>query len=273
MSRSNPTAKNPAERFIQWRGGAENVGSKIDPTWEGGKLTYYDRDTEKEVEIKLPFSFLVLDELSTITGYSEPQRSGFWSNEVRSLTTDPFIVKNKAGVVATGLYGTISDRIKSEGAKYAKSVYIAFKNDEGELAIGNIKIAGAALNAWIEFQKKFNVMECAVYISDEPKLEKKGSNHYFSPVFEGQKASTESAKAATALDEVLQNYLGNYLSRKSDIDEAVPVAQDDVEIEDLPDKEEESADEAEPVAEPAKQSKASKETQGDDSIPLADVPF
>lgn len=263
MSRSNPTAKNPAERFFQWRGGEEG----------GGRLTWYDKESEKEVEVELPFSFLVLDELSTITGFSEKDHSGFWSNEVRNLMTDPLYVKTKGGVVATGLYGAISEAIKSKGARYAKSVYIAFKNDEGELAIGNLKIAGAALTVWIEFQKKFNVMECAVYISDKPKAGKKGTNKYWIPVFEGQKVNDASAKASDKLDQELQQYLGNYFNRKSDIDEAAPVAQDDVEIEDLPDNEEESADEAEPVAEPAKQSKVSKETQGDDSIPLSDVPF
>lgn len=273
MSLSNPVSKNPAERFIQWKGGAKEIQAANGKTsYEGGKLVWYDKEAEQENEIALPFSFIVLDELSTITGFSEKDQSGFWSNEVRNLASDVLTVKSKGGTVAVGVYGAISDAIKSKGAKYAKSVYIAFKNDEGELAIGNLKIAGAALTAWIEFQKKFDVEQCAVFVTDKPKLGKKGSNHYFMPVFEGQKLADSTKVTAVKLDEELQNYLNSYFNRKPDLDDT-PVDQDDaVEIEDLPDKEEEANEQtvngeapAEPTQKPPK--------GGDDSINLADVPF
>ena len=124
MSRSNPTVKNPATRFFQWRGGAEAFKAKDGKTThEGGRVTWYDKEAQQENEMALPMTFIVLDELTTITGYSEKDQSGFWSNEVRNLSNEKLIVKTKSGTVARGVYGDISENIKGRGAKYAVSAY------------------------------------------------------------------------------------------------------------------------------------------------------
>lgn len=268
MSRSNPQLKNPATRFLQWRGGEEG----------GGRITWYDKEAEEEKEIKLPFSFLVLDELSTITGFSKKDHSGFWSNEVRDLKNEELVVRTKAGIVARGTYANISEGIKAKGAKYAKSVYIAFKNEEGELVIGNIKMAGTAMSAWIDFQKKFNVLECAVFVTDDPKLGKNGTNKFYTPVFEGQEVGEATSKVADKLDEQLQQYLGTYLSRKPDTTdvadeddndsdihniEGVDTPAETPEIEDVEGKDGKTV----PVTKPA------PKEEGDKTINLKDVPF
>lgn len=240
MSLSNPQSKNPATRFMQWRGGEEG----------GGRVTYWDKEAEQEVEVALPFSFIVLDELNTITGFSERDQSGFWSNEVRNLQSDQLIVRTKSGIKERGKYADIADKIKAGGAKYAKSVYVAFKDDSGELAIGNIKIAGAALTAWIEFEKKFDVSQCAVFITETPKRAKKGKNTYFVPIFEGQNMSEATKSEAVALDQELQQYLNSYFQREPDLDDSEqeevddeplapskPVKGVDVDIENLDDQE------------------------------------
>ena len=281
MSRSRPTAKNPATRFLQWKGGAEKISETVDgkksERYEGGKLTWYDKEAQTDVEVNLPFSFLVLDTLHTITGYSESNRSGFWSNEVRNLKNEILVVKTKQGsgvrTVAKGTYDQIKDEVKSQGGKYTQSVYIAFKGDGGELQIGHIKISGAALTAWIEFQKKFDVNKCAVFITDEPKLEKKGSNYYFSPVFDGQNVSDATEAEAQKLDEELQRYLDTYLSRKPDEDDAYATTVEELEDQDDDDAEEVDTDTtAEEPAESAPTKPAPKK-QDDDKINLADVPF
>lgn len=283
MSLSNPQAKNPATRFMQWRGGNEG----------GGRVTWYDKEAEEEKEVALPFSFIVLDELSTITGFSESDHSGFWSNEVRNLQRESLVVRTSAGIRARGRYSDISDEIKSKGAKYAKSVYIAFKDEQGELQIGNIKIAGAAMTAWIDFQKKFDVSKCAVFITETPKRAKKGSNYYYVPVFEGQNMSEATKQEAVKLDEELQQYLNNYFQRKPDLepqgaeevddgpeddgktDTPTPAEQpkaDDVEIEDLDKTEDAAGDEEEKS--PEKPKAASKKSSASNpKIPLKDVPF
>lgn len=266
MSLSNPQIKNPATRFMQWRGGEEG----------GGKVTWYDKEAQQENDVKLPFSFIVLDELNTITGFSEPDHSGFWSNEVRNLQNDELVVRTKAGIKAKGVYANISDKIKAGGAKYAKSVYVAFKDETGELVIGNIKIFGAALTAWIEFTGKYDVSDCAVFITDTPKKAKKGKNTYFVPVFDGQQLQPATKQEAVKLDEQLQAYLNTYLARKPDLTDNGATAvddepEDDVEIEDM---DATAADKEEPAAEEAAAPAPAKADDGEkEKINLKDVPF
>lgn len=257
MSRSNPTAKNPSKRYLQWSGGEKG----------GGNLNWYDKEEGKNNVMKLPFTFLVLDELNTITGFSESDHSGLWANEIRDIQNDILTVKSKSGVKARGTYDKIKDEVKAKGGKYAKSVYIAFKDETGELVIGNFKIYGAALTAWIEFNKKFDVYKCAVILSGATQA-KKGATTYFVPVFDGRGVSEATQKVAEQLDQELQAYVSNYMSRKPDdaeLDETVAnEPTKDVEILDLDAAETEAVDEA-----PAK-----TETKTDENdVNLSDVPF
>lgn len=229
---------------MQWRGGEEG----------GGRVTYYDKEKKEEYAMKLPMGFTVLDELHTITGFSKKDLSGFWSNEVRDLG-DELIVKTKAGTVARGKYGDIKDGINAKGAKYAKSVYIAFKDEEGELQIGNLKIYGAALTAWIEFQKRYDIGKVGVLITKTPKAEKNGTNDYFVPEFKPLELQKATLGAARVLDETLQSYLDTYLYRKTS-------NRDEDEIEE---------DEDEPEEKPAVK-KAAKE-DNDQKIDLSEIPF
>src|SRR5688572_28480716 len=117
MSRSNPTPTNPAKRFFKWS------GSK-------GKLVYYDKEKQEEVEVKLPFSFLPIDELSTITGYNKREKSGYWSNEVRNTRKEEVTVRTKGGVCYTGFYKNDQDVVQvPRDAKFAKSIYFAYQDN------------------------------------------------------------------------------------------------------------------------------------------------
>lgn len=275
MSLSKPQLKNPADRFMQWRGGAEAFKDKDGKTdYEGGRITYYDKEAKEEYEVALPLFFTVLDELHTITGFSEKDHSGFWSNEVSDLK-DTLIVRTKSGIVAKGKYADIKDKIKGLGAKYAKSVYIAFKDESGELVIGNIKFTGSSLTPWIEFQKEFDVSVCAVKISEVPKLEKKGTNRYFSPVFEGVNLNPQTRAEALKLDEELQRYLSVYMTRKDDVEDELTADdldeeedQDDIHnIEGLDDQE----DEEETALAPAPKKKAAPKKE--EKLNVQDVEF
>ena len=250
MSRSNPNIKNPATRFFQWRGGEEG----------GGRVEYYDKATETSIDVKLPFTFLVLDELNIVSGFSQAEKSSFWSNEVRNITKDTLTVKTSGGTKGIGVWSQLGD-VKVKGAKYAKSVYVAFKDETGEFAIGNIKLMGTALSAWIEFQKNVDVDQCAVMITDAPKKDKNGVNVYFTPVFEAREVSKETDNEAKVLDATLQAYLSSYLNR--DPDEGVQYA---TTVDELDEE-----DEVETV-EPPVETK-SKDVSSDDDIPLKNIPF
>lgn len=226
MSRLHPTIKNPATRFMQWRGGSEDTKNEEgNVIHEGGRIAYYDKESKEEIDVPLPFSFLVLDELTTLTGFNDTQQAGYWSNEVRD-STGILVARTKQGIQARGTYQQIKEQ-GLNGLKFAQSVYVAFKDDTGELQIGNFKLSGAAFSAWVDFKKQFNVEECAVCITDKPKLAKKGKNYYFKPVFEGQNVNATTEAEALKLAEVLDQYLNTYMQRKPEEDNVDAIDEED----------------------------------------------
>lgn len=196
MSRSNPTPTNPARRFFKWS------GSK-------GELGYYDKEKQQEIPVTLPFTFLVLDQLATITGFCELDASQYWSNEVRSVAKEELTVRTSKGTKQVGLYKELAD-VRSSGAKYAKSIYIAYQED-GEFVIGNFKASGAALTAWIELSNKHAVGNGKVALTGSEEA-KKGATTYYVPTFEWLHAEADEDRAAIELDKELQIYLSQYLS-------------------------------------------------------------
>lgn len=201
MSRSNPTQTNPAKRFFKWSG-------------DDGKLVYYDKEKQQEVEVKLPFEFLVLDQLATMTGFSKKDKSSYWSNEVRSVAKEEFTVRTADGIKVTGLYKDLTD-VRAKGAKYAKSIYVAYK-DGDTFVIGNLKASGAALTAWIELSNKYVLDNGKVVLTAAVQAEN-GATTYFVPKFTWEPSETEEDEAAVSLDKELQAYLGTYLSARSNL--------------------------------------------------------
>lgn len=200
MSRSVQTElRNPAVKFFQWSG-------------DNGTINFYDKELKERVEVAAPFTFLVLDKLVTIAGYSDEDKSGFWSNEIRNTTTDVLTVKTKAGVRKQGLYNDVKTLT---GAKFAQSVYIAFYDDNKVLQIGNFKFTGAAVSAWIEFCKGKNIYNGAITLAGPGEELTKGKTKYFAPVFEvKEKISEETEKKAIELDRQLQDYLTAYFAMR-----------------------------------------------------------
>ena len=204
MSRSNPSPTTPVRKYFAWAGAT-------------GALQHYDREAGKRITVKLPFRFMVLDELTTIGGFSDANNSGIWSNEVRSVK-DPLIVRTSAGTLATGNYQTLKDQLKAQGGKYARSVYIAYQEADGdgaEWVIGNIKLVGAALGSWFDFHKRANINEGGVSLTGSTE-DKKGSNTFHVPTFEGVEVSAIENETAIELDKELQAYLKTYFDKKTD---------------------------------------------------------
>ena len=215
MSRSNNTEiRNPAKKFFEWDG-------------ENGGFRYYDKDKihakgEKgeRVHVPLPFKFLVLDTLSTIKGYSDADKSGYWCNEVRDLQTEIMTVKNKKGICAKGLYADVINDRNCTGSKYSQSVYIGYFEDK-QLVICNIQIVGAALGAWIDFRKKAKIYEGAVCVPEMVEGTK-GKNVYKIPVFKMFASSKETEEKAKELDKELQKHLFNYFAKnKPEVQEQI----------------------------------------------------
>jgi len=212
MSRTAPVTKsqNPASRFYEWAGGSD-----------GGAFTYYDKNIRgaddkqgANVLVKLPFAFIVLDELSTIRGWCDATESGIFANEVRDTVAEPFVVKSFDGpVIAEGFYRDIRDRVAAAGGRFTANIYIAYK-DVDKLKIGAVQFHGAALNAWVEFRKTAGaaIYSKAVRVASF-KEGKKGSIVFRTPVFGLLDCSKEADDAAGLLQEELKKYHAEYFSR------------------------------------------------------------
>lgn len=215
MSRSNPNENgipNPSKRWFQWSG-------------EKGVIQFYDKEQEKTIEVGSDFTFMLLDQLGSVRGWHDASDSGIYSNEVKDTRQDVLVVKAfKGGPIAEGLYKAIKDRVNAEGGRFVASCYVAFKGDDGKLAIGNIGFKGAALRAWMDFTKacRANLYKKAVRIYGYEEG-KKGRVVFRVPNYSVVDVSAETDAAATALDRELQTFLKFYFARtKRDQAEQAP---------------------------------------------------
>lgn len=205
MSRSNPQggAANPAEVYFEWDGAK-------------GGVRYWDKTQEEQVEVGDRFTFLFLDQVGTVKGYSK-KLGNIFSNEVRDTKAQPFVVRWKngeqSGEICSGVWQNIKDTVNARGGKFATNLYVAFKQGE-HLKIGKLQFKGAALNAWIEFMKKNRaaIHEKAVKI-DGSTEERNGDIDFHCPIFKIVDLSAETNEQAIALDKTLQDYLKAYFSQ------------------------------------------------------------
>lgn len=200
MSISSPKLKNPAAKFIEFKG-------------DRGAFCYYDKELEKQVEMNLPMRFIVLDQLNTIVGFNESEKSGIFSNEVHSLTDEVLSVRFfKGGTLAKGTYENIRDKVIANGGKFCKVVYALLKGEELELVA--FKFSGAAFGAWLEFSKKVDLTSKGVQVCDEFVDGKKGSVKYKLPVFKPLVLPGEYIQKAIEMDLELQEYFQAYKSQQ-----------------------------------------------------------
>lgn len=205
MSLSDPSKDsvlvNPASRFYEWVG-------KID----AGHFKYYNKADKSNVTVPLPFTFIPLDTLITLKGYNKKKLKGFWSNEVRDISTDKFTIKSKDGIEMQGLYKELKDFCELNKISYIQSVYIAYKNEKGHLTLGNIQIKTSALTPWIELTKSTKPYGMAITVKSTTKG-RNGDVDFLAPVYQAVILKEETKKEAIKLDEVLQEYLNTYLKR------------------------------------------------------------
>jgi hypothetical protein len=205
MSLSNPheSAPNPSSRWFEWNG-------------EHGKLRYYDKDLKQNVEVALPFTFILLDQLGCVRGWHDASQSGIDSNEVRDTRQDVLVVKAfKGGVIAEGLYKDIKYQVNVAGGKFNTNCYIAYKNGEG-LKIGALQFKGAALRAWSEFAKAHRAEFYKKAITIHGTTEgQKGRVMFHVPALKTTDIAPATLASAVELDKTLQEWLASYLKRNT----------------------------------------------------------
>ena len=226
MSRSNPQdhLANPSTRWFEWNG-------------EKGGIRYYDRDAKANVDVPLPFSFLLLDEVATVRGWHDPSNSGIVSNEVRDTSTEIFVVRAfKGGTIAEGKYRDIKTPVNAAGGGYVASCYIAFK-DGTDYKLGNLQLKGSSLGAWMDFRKlhRASLYSKAIRIDDYAEG-KKGRVVFRVPIFSLNDVSAAADAKAKALDSELQAFLDVYMKRnkRDQADASVPRDLSDEEVAAMP---------------------------------------
>ena len=197
---------NPATRWFEWSG-------------SDGVIKYYDKTEKKNISVGDKFAFILLDQLSVVKGWHEPSGSGITSNEVRDMKAERLVVRAfKGGQLAEGFYSSIRDSVMARGGYYTKSLYIAYKPDpkKDELALGNLQLAGAALNGWIDFLGEGNTREeiwkKGIYINGWTE-DKKGKIVWRTPKFSIVKITEGSNAQALELNKKLEAYFTEYFKR------------------------------------------------------------
>lgn len=186
---------NPAKYFLEWKS-ADKC------------FVFYDKEKSANKQIPLPFKFLVLKQMHTVTGFSEHYGSGIYSNEVYNLSKEELHVRShKGGFSVKGLYDEIKDKIshKNVNGKYAKSIYAM--TSKGELV--NIKLMGAGIGPWFDFTKDCEVKLRDYWVSVSGFVEKtKGNIGYSEPVFEfSDLLSKEEKEKASGKHSEIHSYI------------------------------------------------------------------
>lgn len=205
---------NPSKKFLEWKSNEKC-------------FSFFNKETKENVKVELPFKFLVLDQLHTVSGWNDATSSGIFSNEVKFISKQVMTVKPfKGNEIAKGLYADIKEKVKNAGGHYVKSIYIML--EDGTLA--NIQLKGSAVQQWGEFtNKSLSRLPEEWVVVDKAVDGKKGAVKYTTPgfTFGGSLSDKEAAQADLVFDE-LETYLKAYL-----IKEEAPVEVEDLDTDDL----------------------------------------
>lgn len=216
MSLSNPkSSNNPAEQFIEWSG-------------KKGAFYYYDKELQQKVDLPAPMYIIALDQLSTITGYTDG-KGGIYSNEVHFTGDEELDVRYHGGEqIAKGIYANIKGKLAIANAKFAKSVYAALISKDGNsVKLVNFKFYGSSLSPWID--AKIGDGGEVIELNKNPEVFTKGDTKYYVPTVTKKERREDILSLAVNLDLELQSYLK---SRKGIKEEEV--AESEVTSDDLP---------------------------------------
>jgi hypothetical protein len=210
---------NPATKFLEWKSNDQCFQYFDKAIAESMKEADKEEIALKaNVKIKLPFKFLVLDELHTVKGWNEALKGSIISNEVKYISKEVLRVKTYhkdfSGKKTTtnlvdGLYSDIKEKVKVSGAHYVKSIYIML--EDGSLA--NLQLKGSAVQKWGEFTNKTRNRLADEWVVVAKALEgKKGAVKFFTPEFGFEKSLTKNeGLLADNCFNILEAYLNAYL--------------------------------------------------------------
>ena len=191
---------NPTSKFLEWKSNNRS-------------FSYYDKENKQNVEVKLPLTFLVLEEFHTIKGFSDSDQTGIYSNEILQISAEEFEVKTfKGRIISKGTYSDIKGSVNAAGGNYHKSIYAVTK--EGDLI--NISIKGAAVSKWSQFTEKgaWKRLTNEWVTIEDAEDHKKGMVSYSTPNFKFNTSLTDyEFKIVEAKANELESYMDGYLAK------------------------------------------------------------
>ena len=204
MSRTKPEdhKSNPTEHILEW------VGHE-----DGGFFTVYNKETKTKTELPLPLRFAYLDTRKSVAGYYESVQRGFYSNEIKPFSSEPFDVKyykdGTAHPVAKGTWTEIKGEIGSKGGKYCNNVYATLLTSTSEEIAGGslvkLPLLGAAGSEWIDLSIADGESFEIVRFEDRTK----GRTKYRAPIFTKIGISDAEGAIADEQDAALQEFFGS----------------------------------------------------------------
>ena len=177
---TNKSVKSPVSKYLSWKS-AENC------------FEYYDKEVGAKVPVKLPLTFIALDDFVGVSGGEMDDKGNFWpvTSGIVAHLGKALVVKKAGETVAQGKWKDIKDVVKAAGGRYTSYTY-ALLNDE----LVCFKLSGAALSAW------FNKKEGDKITVKKSEKMKKGGISYNSPVFEVEALSEKEMEKTMASNEV-----------------------------------------------------------------------
>jgi hypothetical protein len=211
MSLSAPkpeAAANPAKRKLEVKSG--RIEEYIPAETKGEKGTIKKHD--------VPFGFVVLDELVSISGYCESKNNGLYSNEVTDHSKQKLVVRCGKEVVAEGYYENIKETVKALGGKYTIVVYAAIRkaSNKNELEMIRVTFAGGGVGEWFEFKRAENVFDGNLVVMSGWEDRKKGAVNFQVPAFSRHEMPEELKEKAIEMDKSLQEFLKVFISHQQD---------------------------------------------------------
>lgn len=131
---------NPSQYFLEWNS-------------ELNSFSYYSPEEQQRKPFDLPFRFLALKFMNTITGWDRNAQKHIFSNEISDTRMEHFRVSYRDGsTIATGLYWDIKDDLVAVGGRFTKSIYAMTPKG----SIVNIKLTGGQMINFGEIEKYGN---------------------------------------------------------------------------------------------------------------------
>jgi len=232
MSLLKPKMKNPVVRYYDWSG-------------TKGKWKYYDKAEEEEVLLDQHIHIVIVDTLSTITGFNKQFNTGIFSNEVRSLADENLKVMARKGnhLLCEGTYRQI--KAGMSGGKFAKAVYaVEIKAAEnGAVTFEPVKftIAGSALGVWFDKKIEPEWQIISLLPSNEDMCRENGTVVYYLPRIRKHKMQSKLVRGVTEAAQKIESYLEYREKRifeecvaQEELDDTESAANDTPEENDLP---------------------------------------